>query len=146
MAQAIIRHFGICVADIEHSARFYIGALGFEPLMPVTEIGAPFDVLVEQPGKTLNVRQLCCGEVTIELLAFADGDVTGTAERGPMNRRGLTHITLVVDDIDATVARICEYGGAVVAESRIASPFGPLLFCTDPDGVRLELMQGKAAG
>jgi hypothetical protein len=30
----------------------------------------------------------------------------------------------------------------VHAETRIDSPIGPLLFCTDPDGVRIELMQG----
>jgi predicted enzyme related to lactoylglutathione lyase len=146
MAQVIIRHFGICVADIELSSRFYTGALGFEALMPVTEIGAPFDALIEQPGATLRVQQLRCGDVNIELLGFTDTAVSGSGERAPMNRRGFTHMTLVVDDIDAAVARIRDYGGAVHAETRIESPFGPLLFCTDPDGVRIELMQGKSAG
>jgi lactoylglutathione lyase len=146
MAQVTIRHFGICVADIERSARFYIGALGFEALMPVTEIGPPFDALIEQPGAKLNVQQLRCCDVTIELLTFTNATVSGATERGPMNQRGFTHMTLVVDDIEAAVARIVEYGGAVVEESRIDSPFGPLLFCTDPDGVRLELMQGKSPG
>jgi predicted enzyme related to lactoylglutathione lyase len=62
-----------------------------------------------------------------------------------MTRRGFTHMTLVVDDIDAAVTRICEFGGSVHEETRITSPFGPLLFCTDPDGVRIELMRGKSA-
>jgi len=136
-----IRHFGICVADIERASRFYTGALGFEALMGITEIGAPFDALIEQPGATLRVQQLRCGDVTIELLGYAGTAVTGTAERVPMNRRGFTHMTLVVDDIDATVQRILEHGGLVHAETRIDSPFGPLLFCTDPDGVRIELMR-----
>ncbi len=139
-----IRHIGICVADIERSSRFYTGALGFEPLMGVTEIGAPFDALIEQPGATLRVQQLRCGDVTIELLGFTDTEVQGSAERSPMNRRGFSHMTLVVDDIDATVARIREFGGSMHPETRIDSPFGPLLFCTDPDGVRIELMQQPA--
>jgi len=144
MAAVSIRHVGICVADIERSSRFYTGALGFEALMGVTEIGAPFDTLIEQPGATLLVQQLRCGNVTIELLGFAGVEVAGSAERQPMNRRGFKHMTLEVDDIETAVQRIREYGGAVHPETRIDSPFGPILFCTDPDGVRLELMQKPA--
>ena len=139
-----IRHIGICVGDIGCSSRFYTGALGFEALMEVTEVGAPFDTLIEQPGATLLVQQLRCGDVTIELLGFADATVSGAAERRPMNRRGFTHMTLMVDDIEATVQRIRKYGGSVHSATRIDSPFGPILFCTDPDGVRIELMQKSA--
>ena len=140
-----IRHIGICTADIERASRFYTGALGFEALMDITEIGAPYDVLIEQPGATLRVQQLRCGNVTIELLGFAETAVSGSAERGPMNRRGFTHMTLMVDDIETVVERIREFGGIVHDQTRIDSPFGPLLFCTDPDGVRIELMQDKQA-
>lgn len=146
MATVTLRHFGICVADIERSSRFYTGALGFEALMQVTAIGAPFDALIEMPGADLRVQQLRCGDVTIELVGFANTDVSGSAERAPMNRRGITHMTLMVDDIEATVARIREFGGGVHEETRIDSPFGPILFCTDPDGVRIELIQANAAG
>lgn len=145
MANLTIRHIGICVADIERSSRFYTQALGFQALMPVTEIGAPFDALIEQPGATLRVQQLRCGDVTIELLGFAATDVIGTGERIPMNQRGFTHLTLVTDDIAATAARIQESGGKILPETRVNSPFGPLLFCTDPDGVRLELMAANPA-
>ncbi len=137
-----IRHFGICVADIELSSRFYREGLGFEPVMDITEIGAPFDALIELPGATLLVQQLRCGDVTIELLGFKDREATGAGERGAMNTRGLTHITLVVDDVDAVAARIVEYGGRIHEETLVDSSFGRMLFCTDPDGVRLELMPG----
>jgi len=143
MAKVAIRHFGICTADIERASRFYTGALGFEPLIDIMEIGPPFDALLELPGANLRVQQLRCGDATIELLGYVATDVDGAAERCRMNRRGFTHMTLEVDDIDATVERICAHGGAVHEETRVNSPFGPLLFCTDPDGVRIELMQGK---
>ncbi len=142
MANAMIRHFGICTADIERSSKFYVDALGFEPLMDVTEIGAPFDALIELPGATLLVQQLRCGDATIELLGLKDHDVSGHGERSPMNQRGFTHMTLVVDDVNATAQRIAQNGGQVHEETRVDSPFGELLFCTDPDGVRIELMQG----
>lgn len=144
MTTVSIRHIGICVADIERASRFYTRALGFEVLMAVTEIGAPFDTLIEQPGATLLVQQLRCGEVTIELLGFSGAAVAGSGERQPMNRRGFTHMTLMVDDIEATAQRIREYGGSIHPETRVDSPFGPILFCTDPDGVRLELMHKSA--
>ncbi len=144
MAAVSIRHVGICVADIARSSRFYTGALGFEALMEVMEVGAPFDTLIEQPGATLLVQQLRCGDVNIELLGFAGTEVVGSADRQPMNRRGFTHMTLMVDDIEATVQRIREHGGSVHPETRVNSPFGPILFCTDPDGVRIELMQKSA--
>jgi predicted enzyme related to lactoylglutathione lyase len=49
-----------------------------------------------------------------------------------------------VRDVAATTARIVELGGAVVESSRTLIDFGgtPLefVYCTDPDGVRVELM------
>ncbi len=141
---AIIRHIGICTADIERASRFYQQALGFQPLADIIEIGAPFDGLIEQPGATLRVQQLKAGDATIELLGYKDIEVTGSAERCPMNRLGFTHMTLVVDDLEVTIARICEHGGQVHEQTRVDSPFGEILFCTDPDGVRVELMQAPS--
>lgn len=140
-SNSFIRHIGLCTADIERSSTFYSKGLGFEPLGDIVEIGAPFDALLEQPGVTLRVQQLKCGETTIELLGYRDREVTGSAQRCPMNQLGFTHMTLMVANIDDTVARICEFGGQVHPETRVDSPFGPILFCTDPDGVRIELMQ-----
>lgn len=140
-ATTLIRHIGLCTADIDRASTFYSKALGFEPLSDIVEIGAPFDALIEQPGATLRIQQLSCGDATIELLGYLDKPVTGSTQRKPMNELGFTHMTLTVDDIDATVARICEFGGQVHPDTRVESPFGPILFCTDPDGVRIELMQ-----
>ena len=139
----LISHIGLCTADIECASAFYQGALDFEPLGGIFEVGAPFDVLVEQPGAIMLVQQLKCGGATIELLGFRDTAVAGAAQRRPMNQRGFTHMTLVVDDIDAVAARICDFGGQAHPETRVDSSFGPILFCTDPDGVRIELMRGN---
>lgn len=137
----LIRHIGLCTANIQRASTFYCEALGFTPLGDIIEIGAPFDALLEQPGATLLVQQLKCGDATIELLGYRDTPVTGSTDRKPMNELGFTHMTLVVDNIDSTVERICEFGGQLCAETRVDSPFGEILFCTDPDGVRIELMQ-----
>ncbi len=144
MATATVRHIGICTSDVERSARFYSGALGFEPLMDVTEVGPPFDALLEMPGATLQIQQLRCGDAVIELLGYPGGEVTGSGERRPMNQLGFTHMTFAVEDIEAAIERVVEHGGQVHPQTRVDSPFGNIVFCTDPDGVRIELMQAPA--
>ncbi len=134
-------HLALCTSDIERSLTFYTEALGFVLAQSIEALGPPFDTLMELPGTTCSVRQLTCGDVMLELIGFPGSEVEGQAERGPMNQRGLTHITLSVDDIDAVAAQVAQYGGSVHDETRIESPFGPILFCTDPDGVRIELIQ-----
>jgi predicted enzyme related to lactoylglutathione lyase len=134
-------HLAICTGDLERSLTFYTEGLGFVLAHAIEELGPPFDTLMELPGTTCSVRQLTCGEVMVELIGYPGSEVEGPAERRPMNRRGLTHITLKVDDIDAVAAQVVKYGGSVHEETRIDSAFGPILFCTDPDGVRIELIQ-----
>lgn len=136
-----ISHIGICCSDVERSANFYVEALGFEMAHAIDNLGAPFDALMELPGATLNVRQMKCGDVTIELVGYEDVEVTGSGERQPVNRLGFSHMTLKVDDVDAVAARIEQCGGKIHAQTRIDSHFGPILFCSDPDGVSIELMQ-----
>ncbi|MFT5481842.1 MAG: putative enzyme related to lactoylglutathione lyase [Halieaceae bacterium] len=140
-ATVSISHFGICCSDVQRSADFYSEALGFELAVSIDNLGSPFDILMELPGAELSVRQMKCGEVTIELIGYPQGEVVGSAERRPTNQLGFTHMTLVVDDVDAVAARIAQCGGTVHAQTRIDSHFGPIVFCTDPDGVRIELMQ-----
>ncbi len=139
-----ISHIGICTSNIERSIQFYTEALGFVVEQSIDEIGPPFDTLLEIPGAKICAHHLKCGDVTIELVGFPNNEVIGTTERRPMNQLGFTHMTLVVDDIDAVADRIVKYGGQVHTETKIDSPYGPLFFCTDPDGVRLELVQVAA--
>ena len=138
---AAVLHFGLCTTDLEHSKRFYTEALGFSVKTYVEELGAPFDTLMELPGAKLHGYQITSGPVTIELMSFTNLDPTGSNERRPMNQLGLTHVTLLVDDPEAAKARVEQYGGKVIKESAIDTPYGPIVFCTDPDGVRLELMK-----
>ena len=47
-------------------------------------------------------------------------------------------------DVAGTAARMVELGGAIVESSRTTLDFGgtalEFVYCTDPDGVRVELM------
>jgi catechol 2,3-dioxygenase-like lactoylglutathione lyase family enzyme len=74
--------------------------------------------------------------LTLELLHFAADGQTRPYRARTMNEPGLTHISLSVDDLDATLARVPDFGGEVVPGSHI----GAAAFIRDPDGQLVELL------
>jgi catechol 2,3-dioxygenase-like lactoylglutathione lyase family enzyme len=136
-------HFGICVSDLERSLRFYCDALGFEKAES-HEIGQEFARLMDFDGVAVTSQFIRREATAIELLAFREPAPFGPRERRAVNQLGLTHLSFRVRDVAATAARIVALGGAVVESSRTTVELGgtPLefVYCTDPDGVRVELM------
>jgi catechol 2,3-dioxygenase-like lactoylglutathione lyase family enzyme len=136
-------HFGICVSDLNRSLRFYCDALGFEKAES-HEIGREFAALMDFPDVVLTSQFIRKDTTSIELLAFTEPTPFGDRERRAVNQLGLTHLSFRVGDLDATAARVVELGGAIVETSRTTIDLGetPLrfLYCADPDGVRVELM------
>jgi lactoylglutathione lyase len=67
--------------------------------------------------------------------------VKGDAPR-PLNRLGLTHLSFLVEDLDATLGRLESLGGQVLPETRIEPGGGvAAVFLTDPDGTLVELVR-----
>jgi lactoylglutathione lyase len=136
-------HFGICVGDLERSLRFYCEALGFERAES-HDIGPEFARLMDLPDVAVTSQFIRRGPTAIELLCFGEPAAFGPRERRAVNQFGLTHLSFRVRDLTATTARIVELGGTVVESSRTVIELGstPLefVYCTDPDGVRVELM------
>ena len=133
-------HIGICISDMQRSARFYTEALGFV-LSHSVEGGPPFDIMTELPELELRASFLKRDGVMIELLQYVRPGTIGSAERRPMNQLGLTHLSLIVEDIAAAADLIGRHGGRAYPQTRVKSPAGDMMFCTDPDGVRIELWQ-----
>ncbi len=137
-------HLGICVSDLERSVRFYCEGLGFEPVA-THQVGAEFAALMEVPGVDLESRMLSRDGVTIELLGFRSPATIGDTARRPMNQLGLTHLSIRVDEVDGLASTIEALGGTVVPTTRTTFDGAgyrlDFLYCTDPDGVRIELME-----
>jgi len=138
-----VSHIGICVSDLEASLHFYRDGLGFEEVA-AHQVGGEFAVLLEVDGVRLRSRMVRRDGVTLELLAFDAPGTSGIPGRRPMNRLGFTHLSLRVEDLDSVAATIGAFGGSVVGSTRTTLEVGDaaldFVYCTDPDGVRIELM------
>ena len=135
-------HLGICVTDLERSTAFYCEGLGFERAER-HEIGSEFAALMELDEVQVTSQFIRQGAVTIELLEFSIPDVA-VAGRRPIAQTGLTHVSIKVDDLHGTAARLVELGGSIVPGTLTEMPFGDsslsFVYLTDPDGTRVELM------
>ncbi len=127
-----IDHIGIAVTDLEAALKFYRDALGLEP-------GAPEDV----PSQKVRVRFLPVGQSALELLEATapDSPVARYVEkRGP----GIHHLTLRVDDIEATLARLRERGVKLIDETPRPGAEGARIAFVHPSstgGVLIELKE-----
>ena len=139
-----LSHIGICVSDMERSVRFYVDGLGFEPVVDY-EVGPEYGALMEVESPRVASRFLRRDGVSIELLQFLEPGHVGDGTRRPMNRLGLTHLCLRVDDVDEAADAIRAAGGTVLDGTRPRTDLGggavtDFVYCTDPDGIRVELM------
>lgn len=142
MAEFRPSHFGLCVSDLERSLRFYVDGLGFErgDGFDLDSDAAPgLDRSLEVPGRVQITSQFVKNDtMTIELLHFAEPGVVGEPS-AVRNRRGLTHMSFYVDDVDTAAEHLVAHGATVLSDTR-SSVGVEILFLSDPDGVRVELM------
>jgi catechol 2,3-dioxygenase-like lactoylglutathione lyase family enzyme len=130
----VFNHVGQCTADLARALAFYTELLGFEverELDVPDASSAP--LLAIEPPVGLKAVYLRRGSFVLELLTF---DRPGNPSRSQrvVNEPGLTHLSISVEDLDATVDRVPVLGGQVVFRSPAAA------MVRDPDGQLLELL------
>jgi lactoylglutathione lyase len=133
----VFNHVGQCVTDLERSKRFYCELLGFSfdrEINPPDELSAKLMGL--EPPLAMTAAYLVRDGLVLELLHYAAAGQTRPTRARTMNEPGLTHISLSVDDLDGTLARVPDFGGEVIADSNI----GAGVFVRDPDGQLVELL------
>jgi lactoylglutathione lyase len=129
-------HLGQCVTDLERSKRFYVELLGFtveREIHPPDGLSA--QLLRLEPPLGMTACYLRRDGLVLELLHFGEAGTVPRRER-VMNEPGLTHISVSVDDVDALLRVIAEYGGEVLADTNIGSG----CFVRDPDGQLVEIL------
>lgn len=122
-----LNHVGGPVRDLDASLAFYTETIGAEVV----------DRLFISGSRTHRVHiQIATG--LVELLHREDA-ATPPAENATY---GLNHIGFMTDDLDGEFARLTGAGCAEISSPRVAgSGQGRLAFLSDPNGVRVELLQ-----
>ena len=122
-------HTCVRVRDIDASLRFY-EALGFERRGKL-QFKTAYNIYMGLPGDG-DTLELTVNEGREEPYDLGEG---------------YNHIAITVDDIHATVAELAEHG--IEPEKPPYHPgdrseLGPICFVQDPDGYRIELIDGGA--
>lgn len=138
-------HIGIAVSDLDRSRRFYCDVLGFAELYQLDFVNNEVAAMMEQEG-AFKSAMLVRGDVRIELLQWVDVATSGGGKK-PMTELGFTHLSFRVEDITELSDAVIAAGGRVLentltvmgADENAAAP--RLMYLTDPDGTRIELMQ-----
>jgi catechol 2,3-dioxygenase-like lactoylglutathione lyase family enzyme len=140
-----VGHLGICVSDLERSLAFYRGALGFALESELRVEGEPSETLLRLRDVRLHAVYLVLGGLRIELLHYETPGHRGDGSPRPMNQLGLTHLSLRVDDLGATLAALEAQGVRVLHDTRIdhAKLRARAVFVTDPDGTLVELVEAR---
>lgn len=138
-------HVGIAVTDLDRSLRFYRDVFGFSVLYRLDFDGNEVAATMEQEGR-FSSAMLARGDIRIELLQWRGVAVTGGG-RKPMTELGFTHLSFRVDDLNELTTAVKAAGGAFLGHTRsvLGDPADPaatkLVYLTDPDGTRIELME-----
>ena len=134
-------HSGFVVADLDRSVRFYSEGLGLTLIRRFrTGSASSAQVLaydrVDVKGALLEVA---CGAI-LELLEYVE---PRTAARQISERHVIAsaHLALLVDDVEAILSRLVEYGGTRHNDPAKTEAGKILTYAQDPDGNWLELAQ-----
>jgi catechol 2,3-dioxygenase-like lactoylglutathione lyase family enzyme len=114
-----VNHVGIFVKDFQQSIDYYTKTLGFRNAF----------VFRDKDGKITTVYVQVSKETFLEL-----------APSTPERPVGINHIGMAADNISDTVAELRKRG-VTVSDARVGNSNAPLTNITDPNGVRLELME-----
>ena len=137
-------HVGVVVRDLDRSIAFYRDALDFA-VAEAWPVGREFGALMELDDVDVQSQFLRRGDLAIELLHYRSPAVEGDGQRRQVNRLGINHLCFRVADVDAVAARVEAAGGVVLGHTRTTFGDGDgimdFVYCTDPDGTRIELMR-----
>ena len=135
-------HVGHCVTDLARSRRFYEQALGFVHQRDLAVPDEPAAQLLRVPAPVgMTAAYLELDGFVLELLHFDRAGNDPQRERS-FTEPGLTHLSVGVEDLAATCAKVRELGGEVLEDTDVG---GRAIMVRDPDGQLIELLPHRPA-
>ncbi len=137
-----IDHVGINVNDLQAAKAFFLD-VGMEVLGEGESEGAWLDQIVGlKNAKTALVMLGMPGSQTnLELVKWYQPADERGIEKSYSNTLGIRHITFVVDDVEAVVARLKKHGAELVGEIKTYENEYKLCYIRGPEGIILELAE-----
>jgi catechol 2,3-dioxygenase-like lactoylglutathione lyase family enzyme len=142
MAIQRMDHVGIVVDDLAGATAFFV-ELGFKLLGDGTVEGDVVDGIVGLEGVRSDFAMVETpdGHGRLELIKFQSPPVHDGDPGAPANTRGIRHIALVVDDMDAVVGGLQARGAELVGQvERYGNSF-LLCYVRGPEGIIVELAE-----
>lgn len=139
-----VNHVGLTVSSLDRSVAFYRDGLGLALVLEQEKVGGYLSAITRYPGAHVRMAQLeARGGTRIELFEYLEPPGGGVPLE-PANV-GITHVCLLVDDIEAARRRLAAAGADPVSDpvpiDTGANAGGWDLYVRDPDGIVLELFQ-----
>ena len=140
-----IHHTAISTANLERSLAFYRDLLGFTVMLEAGwEKG--FDAGDRVTGlkdSATRVAMLSAGNAMIELFEYESPTPSPADPNRPVHDHGITHICLVVSDLDAEYERLKDAGMRFHCPPQEFRPNVVLTYGRDPDGNVIELLEDR---
>lgn len=144
-------HVGLTVRDLDTSLAFWSGQLGLRVLGRGLVEWEHLDRIVGLDGTQIEWAEIelpgDCG--LLELFAYLQPPAPALPPGG-MNRPGMPHICLEVDDIEEVAERLRAHGYPSRSKEVVTIPKGAYtgykcVYVQDPDGITLELTERPPA-
>jgi catechol 2,3-dioxygenase-like lactoylglutathione lyase family enzyme len=139
-------HFGVTISDVDRSLRFWRDQLGLEEVGRGLVEWEHLDRLVALDGTKIEWIELRIpGGGTVELSKYHRPSGV-PVQPGDENEPGRSHLSLLVEDLGATLASLRSEGVRSRTEEPVDIPLGAYAggraaYVFDPDGVEIELIQ-----
>ena len=129
-----LEHVAISVTDLDRTVDWYGRSFGFEEI-----------ARSDKPDLGVKVAAMRLGDRLLEIfqpyepLPIPEGE---SALRTSLQRLGTKHMALAVDDIEAAAEQL-RAGGAEIETDVVEGSTSKYVFCRDPDGILIEVIQRK---